>query len=223
MIKYNYISSMGRKKVVLIGDVIQSRKGFNPEQWENFHQSLRVINENFKNSLKIPLTVYSGDSFGAVCRDIETGCNIVLAIQEKQRLYSSRMVLIEDEINYGLDKKSFLTLEGPALWKSVNLLRKLKTKPNYFLSSLEDELMTRTTNTILNLILSIRSEWNTIEWQVYQNVNKDIKQNELAKELDVSQQYISKIIRHSRVMLVKQSEENLKFILNGINNYIHHD
>jgi hypothetical protein len=96
-----------KKNIIIIGDVIKSGKRFHPDKWENFHQSVETINKRFAPDLIIPFTVYSGDSFGAVCTDIPAAAEIILSMQEVQKYYKSRHVLIEDEISYGIDKKVF--------------------------------------------------------------------------------------------------------------------
>ncbi|WP_299363291.1 SatD family protein [Winogradskyella sp.] len=214
---------MDSVELVIIGDVIKSRKKFDPKEWNHFHQMINKINQEFSSSLKIPLTIYAGDSFGGICDNVDSATKIVLAIQEYQGHHKSRVVLIEDKVAYGLDKKNFLTLEGPALWKSENQLKELKKKSSFFLADLKDELKTIAINTILNLILSIRDGWSKIEWEVYKNAGLEIKQKELALKLGVTQQYISKIIKTSKLKLVNEAETNLISILNGINNYIHKD
>lgn len=209
---------MNTAELVIIGDVIKSRKKFDPKKWEYFHQLIKNINHRFNTSIKIPLTIYSGDSFGGTCNNINAAIDIVLALQEYQKYHKTRIILIEDEISYGLEQNSFLTLEGPALWKSQVLLDELKKRHSFFLADLQNEIKTITINTILNLILKIRDDWSDLEWEVYRNEGLDITQKDLAKKLGVTQQYISKIIKKSKLRSVKESEINLKIILDGIIN-----
>lgn len=207
---------MNKKSIIIIGDVIKSSKRFHPDKWENFHQSVETINKIYQEELTIPFTVYSGDSFGAVCTNISSAAEIILSMQEIQKYYKSRYVLIEDEISYGVEKKSFLTLVGPALWKSEEKLKSIKKNKMFFVAGLQNKLLTITINTIMNLILTVKNDWNEQEWEVYRNYNQGVKQKDLAEKLGISQQYVSKIIRQTRLRLVKESEENLKLIINGI-------
>ena len=212
---------MNKKDIIIIGDVIKSSKRFHRDKWENFHQSIETINKIYQNELIIPFTVYSGDSFGAVCKNISSAAEIILTIQDIQEYYKSRFVLIEDEIAYGIDKKSFLTLVGPALWKSEEKLSSIKKSKMFFVADLQNELMTITVNTIMNLILSVKSDWNEQEWEVYRNYNKEVKQKELARKMGITQQYVSKIIKQSRLHLIKESEENIKPIIDGIHSSVY--
>jgi len=212
---------MDKNELVIIGDVIKSRRKFQASEWENFHNSIESINNNFLQSLTIPITIYSGDSFGAICRDMISAVEIILAIQEYQQHHRSRIVLIEDHISFGIDQKNFLTLEGPALWKSKNKLTFLKKNKMSFIADLKNELMTISINTITNLIISIRNDWGEIEWAIYKKYNSNTRQKDIAKELGISQQYVSKIVNKSRIKLVKSSENNLKSIIYGIYNYNH--
>jgi len=212
---------MKHHEFVLIGDVIQSRKQFKPEAWDYFHQSIKKINEEFRSSIKIPFKIYSGDSFGGICVSVESAVDIVLAIQANHALHKSRLVLIEDEVSFGLETKNFLHLEGPALWKSNDLVANLKKSTSFFLADLQNELKTIAVNTILNLILSIRNDWSEIEWAVYKHLGRDIKQKDLAEKLGVSQQYVSKISNKSKLKLVREAEKNLRQLLHGIDTTIH--
>jgi hypothetical protein len=209
------------KKIIIIGDVIKSSKRFHPDKWENFHQSIEIINERFASDFTIPFTVYSGDSFGAVCTDISSAAGIILSMQEVQKYYKSRYVLIEDEISYGIDKKSFLTLVGPALWKSEEKLNFIKKRKMLFIADLDNNFLSLTVNTIMNLILSVKNDWNEQEWIVYRSYNEEVKQKDLAGKLGITQQYVSKIIKQSRLRLIKESEENLTHIINGIHSNVY--
>ncbi|QDH79369.1 hypothetical protein FKX85_10105 [Echinicola soli] len=73
---------MKNNEIVLIGDVIKSRKKFNPKEWNYFHDAIDQINEKFELYFKIPLTIYSEDSFGGICKDPVSAAKIILAIQE---------------------------------------------------------------------------------------------------------------------------------------------
>lgn len=212
---------MNKKDIIIIGDVIKSSKRFHTDKWENFHQSIESINKIYQKELIIPFSVYSGDSFGAVCTDISSATEIILFMQKIQKYYKSRFVLIEDEISYGIDKKSFLTLVGPALWKSEEKLDSIKKSKMIFVADLQNKLLTITVNTIMNLILSVKNDWSEQEWEVYRNYNQEIKQKELAGKMGITQQYVSKIIKQARLHLIKESEENLKRIIDGIHGNVY--
>ncbi len=207
---------MNTMPIVLIGDIIQSRKQFNPQQWEQFHKAIEGLNSHFKPHLSIPLVVYSGDSFGAVVKDPLSALHLILKIQEAIKPLKARLTLIEDEVSYGLDKKSFLELEGPALWKSQQKLQELKESGAYFLGDLQNPLISLSINALLNLILSIKNDWSNLEWDIYHQYPDHKNQQEIASQHGVSQQYISKLIRQSKFKLVKESEKNLILLLNGI-------
>lgn len=212
---------MNEKKIIIIGDVIKSSKKFNSVKWKNFHLSIEIINERFQSDLIIPFAIYSGDSFGAVCSNISSAVEIILAMQEVQKYYSSRHVLIEDEISYGIEKRNFLTLVGPALWKSEEKLNILKKEKKLFLSEFDNELLSVTLNTIMNLILSVKADWNEQEWLIYRNFDQGLRQKDMAMQLGITQQYVSKIVRQARMSLIKESEKNLKYIVNEIHTQFH--
>ncbi|AWW31554.1 hypothetical protein DN752_16265 [Echinicola strongylocentroti] len=213
---------MKNNEIVLIGDVIKSRKKFNPEEWNYFHTAIKRINEKFALYFKIPLTIYSGDSFGGICKDPMSAAKVILAIQEYQKHQKSRIVLIEDEVSFGMDEKNFLSLEGPALWKGQEQMERLKKSNLFFAARFNDQIESMTINTILNLVLAIRDNWKEIEWKIYHNRESNLTQKELAESVGVSQQYISKITKSSKMELIHEAESNLNTLLDGIHHKLLH-
>lgn len=210
---------MKTTEFVLAGDVIKSRRKFDTKNWDLFHNSIDQLNAKFSDALKIPFAVYSGDSFGGICKDFNSSVLIILKIQEYLRNFKSRIVLIEDEVSYGLENQKFQFLEGPALWKIPSQLERVKRNDTFFLADLQNEKSTIKLNTIVNLLLIIKDDWNEIEWQLYQEYEHRLNQKELARKLNVSQQYISKIYKSSKVRFVKEAESNLNLMLNDRNKY----
>ena len=206
---------MEASQLVLIGDIIQSRKGFNPQQWKLFHQAIESLNRDFEKELTTPLVVYSGDSFGAIVKNVNTAVTLSLKLQERISPLKVRIVLIEDEVSYGLESRNFLELEGPALWKSPDRMKELKENGSYFRADIKDQYLSFSLNASLNLILAVKYDWDEIEWEIYRQYPEHKTQKEIARQKGVSQQYISKLIRQSKFKLVKQSEKNLILLSNG--------
>ena len=90
-----------------------------------------------------------------------------------------------------------------------------------FIADLDNNFLSLTVNTIMNLILSVKNDWNEQEWIVYRSYNEEVKQKDLAGKLGITQQYVSKIIKQSRLRLIKESEENLTHIINGIHSNVY--
>lgn len=207
---------MNTQEIVLIGDIIKSRKKFDKEKWQGFHQAIDNINKHYCDLLKIPLIIYSGDSFGGTCISISAATTLILALQKELGIHKANIVLIQDEVTYGIASKDFLKLEGPALWESKAMLEKTKKSDSFFLSSLENPIKTLTLNTIINFILSIKHDWGPLEREVYHKLDSSLKQQEIAESLGITQQYVSKMIKKSKMRLIKEAEHNLKAILDGI-------
>ena len=208
-------------EIVLIGDVVKSRNSFDSALWDEFHTTINSLNIAFKNSIKIPFTIYSGDSFGATFIDIASAIKVTLALSETAIQYEFRIVINEGEVNYGLESNNFLVLEGPALWQSGKQMKNLKKSGNYIAVNLKNETLSLVISTILNFILTIKYNWSIKQKLIYQGFKKNKKQKDIAKQYKLSQQYISKIIKQSKFKLIIESEKNLNEILNGINQLIY--
>lgn len=202
-------------ELVIVGDVIKSRKKFDPSDWKGFHQTIHQLNDIFSSKLKIPFSVYSGDSFGGVCDTLESAISILLFLQEKLIRFNSRLILIEGDISFGMQGKDFGSLEGKALWESQETFRELKKGSGLFMANLRDHKTTLLLNTILNLIFMIRDDWKNLDWEVYSFFRSNKSQKEIAQNLGYSQQYISKILRTAKMKQVWEAENNLKELING--------
>jgi len=198
------------KQIIIVGDIINSRKNFNPNEWESFHKMIQKINTQYKQHIKTTFTVYAGDSFGGMVDNIYSGVKILLSIQEFLIPLNARIVMVEDIVSFGLKENNFLLLEGPALWKSQSLLEELKKSPYIFLANLQDKVNTANINTIINLVLSIRKDWTDIEWKVYRLTQSIDTQKEIALKLNISPQYVSKI--YNKLRLIIEVEQNLPTI-----------
>ncbi len=206
---------MKNKHLVLIGDVIQSRKKFNPGQWQHFHNAISTLNQDMQEALHVPLVIYSGDSFGGIAKDPSSALKLLLLIQEQLKPIKARMVLVEDEVSFGLENRNFLELEGPALWKSSEKMQELKDTGGYFMAELQNNALSLSVNAALNLIIAIKYDWDELEWSIYQQYPHQKNQQEIAQQRGVSQQYISKLIRQSKFHLVKNAEKDLIQLTHG--------
>jgi predicted XRE-type DNA-binding protein len=200
-------------KYVIVGDIIKSRKNFKPEKWDLFSQAIDKVNERYREEMEIPFSIYSGDSFGAVIYKLKSAFKIILGIQEQLQDFKTRMVLVEGEISYGLESKSFFKLEGPALWNTDKELKKIKRGDQNFTSSLKDEQMNLIINTVVNLMLAMRSDWSELQWKVSHYVREGLTQEEIAQQLNITQQYVSKIKRNSQCKLLHKAEKNILDLL----------
>ncbi len=211
----NTIGCIMENKIVIVGDVINSRKEFEPKKWLLFQDSINEINQIFKDELEIPFTIYSGDSFGAVCSDIKSAIKVILKINEIQRFSKSRLVIVEDQIPFGLEQKNFLELEGPALWETETSLNLLKKNKNFFLANLKNEQLNLLVNTVLNLILTLKNEWSDQQWIIYEEYRNGSTQKYIADKMGITQQYVSKLIIQSKCKLISETEQNLMKIIDG--------
>ena len=196
-------------EIVVIADIIQSRKKFDPKEWQSFHDGIKWLNEIFVSNLKSPITVYSGDSFGTVSKDLYSAVSLVLKLPEFILKYNSRIVLIEDVIDFGLAEINIVNLEGPAVWKSQEYLEKIKNKELFFGMLLQNESNMTIIENWVNIILVLKQNWSPIQRVTYRLYANSLSQKDIAKTLGKSQQYISKIIKKNNFQIVLSNEKAL--------------
>ncbi len=201
-------------EVVLIGDIIKSRKKFDSDKWKEFHSGIKLLNKKYVPAFKIPLTVYSGDSFGAVVNDILAGIEIILNFPMAMDDYKARIVLIHGDVQFGMELKNMTNLEGPALWKSTEKIKELKTSDLYFGLEMDSKKFEKILQSNINLLLSHKYSWSSLQKAVYTEYCKDQTQKQIAKKLNTTQQYISQIIRKENFRIVKDAEESIYGLIN---------
>jgi hypothetical protein len=202
-----------KNKIVIIGDIIDSQKFFNPSTWTYFKESINEINNKFFNKMEIGLTIYSGDCFGAVCKNLNGSYDIVNMLFSKFN-DNVRIVLIKDEISFGFEQKNFLQLQGPAVWKAEKIMKYLKKEKMYFKAELPNKQISDFLTIAMNLIINIKSGWTNSQKKIVSLYDEGIGQREIAENLNVTQQYISKELIKAKYNLIKKSEIYLRSIWN---------
>ncbi len=195
--------------LVINGDIVSSRKNFNPDVWQKFNENIEALNQENPECFRVPFSIYAGDGFGCVPRDLGSAIRLVLSLQEKLQDLEFRLILNEGIIEFGLEKGLFPELQGPALWENNQLLSALKKNGmrfNCVLKSIENQ---KTLNSALRLNLAYRANWSSNQWLLYRGIKSGWKQKEIAAELEVSQQYISKLMQQMQLDSLIAAEQNL--------------
>lgn len=207
------------RHIVLTGDIISSLKNYKDDEWRIIQKIIDELNKRYRNYLPMPMIIYAGDSIGAVINDMEAAYTIGMEIYMALHPVAFRYNIVADKIEYGMETGNFAVLQGEALWKSHRILRKLeKGKKTFALSSGNDRL-DDTVNHITNLLHKMKSSWSAGQLSITQSYGKLKNQKMVAEELEMSQQYVSKVLKATSYNLVYESESYLKTILREWNKH----
>lgn len=207
------------RHIVLTGDIISSLKNYKDDEWRVIQKIIDELNKRYRNYLPMPMIIYAGDSIGAVINDIEAAYTIGMEIYMALHPVAFRYNIVADKIEYGMDTGNFAVLQGEALWKSQRILRKLEKDKKTFALSSGNQRLDDTVNHITNLLHKMKSSWSAGQLSITQSYRKLNNQKMVAEELEMSQQYVSKVLKATSYNLVYESESYLKTILRECNKH----
>lgn len=199
--------------IVLTGDIIASRQSYEDATWKNIQHVIDDINNRYSYYLPIPMMIYAGDSVGAVINGLGYAYDIGIELYEALLPVTIRFNIVQGEIEYGMDSGNFGVLQGNALWKSNKLLKELHKNHKTFALSTGNKNLDNTVNHMTNLIHNMKSSWSEGQLTIAQSYRRLKNQTDVAQEMDMSQQYVSKALKASSYHLVNESESYIKTIL----------
>jgi len=200
-------------QIVLTGDIIASRQSYEDEDWKSIKSVIDDINERYSYHLLVPMMIYAGDSVGAVINNLENAYEIGIELYEALLPVTLRFNIVEGEIEYGMESRNFGLLQGEALWTSNKLLRELEKTYKTFSMDTGNERLDETVSHMTNMIHNVKSSWSEGQLRIAQSYRHLKKQSDVARELDMSQQYVSKALKASSYHLVHENETYIKAIL----------
>ncbi len=199
-----------------MADIISSKKLISTIHGLNqLNRSLKQINNHFLDSLIINFEIVAGDSFGAVVEKSSAALDIIFHLQRELFPMQARMCVVKGEILSVKNVKKFNEINGEPLWKANELLKELKKNGLLFASDFGEDYLTISTNCICNLVLQQRLAWSEDIWKINEYKNDGCTQKEIGQHLNLSQQYISTIIRKKNIVFLNKVQHD---IINALKN-----
>lgn len=206
---------MSKKLFVLLGDVVSSRKIENEESFQNkLLKALKEINHNYKNHLYARIDALKGiDELGAVLSNISKFYEIIDLIRDRIFPQEIRFVLVFDEIKAGTESKEVSMMDGPAFSKASELISNLKKRKLLFDMKIRNKTLDKLIVGLVNSILVLKSDQTSKQREVSKKYEKLRNQTSVAKEMGISQQAVSNILKRSRWREIKFFEKKLNSAL----------
>jgi hypothetical protein len=200
------------KKIVLIGDLISSRKIKKREEAQK--NLLKIFNKLNKNEQEIasPLTITLGDEFQAVYAKANPIFNhiwqIILALYPEKIRFS----LGVGEINTKINRKQAIGMDGPAFYNARKGLNELKHSPFIFNITADSEIgLIRQS---LFLVSHFSYDWKETRLKVLTLMNENTSVNEIAARLQITDKAVYKNIDAGGLNVVKKLLKEISEVLN---------
>jgi hypothetical protein len=202
-------------KVVLIGDIIASRKiGDRASVQKKLNAAIRQMNRKNSNLLS-PYTITLGDEFQAVYARADhifaDLMNILLALYPEQVRFSIGIGSIDTPIN----KQQAIGMDGPAFYMARQGIEQLKSSGYLFITNGLLAEQQDIVNNSLFLVSHHVSKWKQSRLKVFQLLQQGLSVAAMTKNLDLSDKAIYKTIDQGELKVVHQLFLDIEQIINA--------
>ncbi len=206
------------KKIVLIGDLIQSRKKQNRRDLqEKLEAELTNVNQEFKSQIQAPLKLIRGDEFEGVFKNFKACMEAFEKIESG--LYPNKIRggigigKITTEITKNVSK-----MDGPAFYRAREMIEKRvksSARSSILLIKGDNQRTEDTINIILRLLMDLKSEWTKREREIvnYWIFENYPTQQKIAQKFDIKRSTVANHLSNAHHRTIKESRE---FIFNLI-------
>jgi predicted DNA-binding protein YlxM (UPF0122 family) len=206
---------MKQKLYVLLGDVISSRQIAEREKFQKkLGETCQYINATYTGDIYASFKILKGiDEIGGVLSTMSKSYEIINILLERMYPHLIRFILVFDYIDTALETMDIAKMDGPAFHKASDLMHTLKKSKLMFDMSVGDKVIDTTISGQINLILLFKRNWSAKQHQIVGEYERTKTQYEVAKNLGITQQAVSKTLNRSMWKELKSIEENLNYIL----------
>jgi len=199
---------------VLLGDVVASRTITNRAAFQRtLLEAGREVNERYPD-------IYAGfkilkgvDEFGCALATITDSYRLITTLLARLYPNAARFVLVYDYVDTGLKTRDVSIMDGPAFHKASEMLLSLKKSKLLFDMSVQDEVLDASLFGLINLILITKNTWSPRQFQIVEEYRKHKLQAEIAADLGISQQAVSKTLARTMWKELEIIEEKLDYAL----------
>ncbi len=191
-------------KIVLIGDIVASRKIKDRSSVQKkLKSTIRQLNRNNPNLLS-PYTITLGDEFQAVFNKAELIFSdiitIMLALYPEQVRFSIGAGAIDTPIN----KQQAIGMDGPAFYLARKGIEHLKATGYLFTTNGLIEAQQDIVNNSLYLVSHHMAKWKQTRLSVFRLLQQGLSVADMTKKLDLTDKAIYKTIDHGELKVVNQ-------------------
>lgn len=197
---------------VFLADVVNSRRIADRVAFDKKLQAaLQAVNKKFENAFALPLQVWKGlDEVAAVLKNPFELYPIISVIQNSVAPEKFRFVLVQGHIDVVPQNRDVRQADGAAFHQAAESMQGLKKEGLLFSCKTENAVWFRAFSTQVNLLLLLQDDWTERQRSIYTAYVKSGRQEEVAAELQVTQQTVSKTLQAIKAAQVQKLEAALQ-------------
>ncbi|RBI64724.1 hypothetical protein DMJ13_07420 [halophilic archaeon] len=194
---------------VLLGDVIGSR---DVEERASFRRRLERACERVSRNDDVlaDVEILKGiDELGGVLSSPTSIDEIAFSLADDLRPNRVRLALVRGEVDVGVETRDVAKMDGPAFHRASELLETVERTDLLFDMETGRQPLDAAVADEINLLLLLRQDWTDGQREIIEAYRRRGTQVEVADELGVSQQSVSKSLRRASWPTIRTVEERL--------------
>jgi hypothetical protein len=193
-------------QIILMADVIDSRKLKGNIFMLQFKNTVNDANKSYKESIISPLTITLGDEFQGIVKSLKSAIDLILYIEEKiiknKFEFRLRYVVVEGKIESSINKKIAYEMVGEGLSKARSNLNNMKQgKQSRFFIDIINADLTLILNKGLFLLDSHISHWRVRDFPL---ISEFLSVKDYKKVAEILGKDISLIWRREKSLKMKE-------------------
>jgi hypothetical protein len=217
------------EKFVVMTDMIGSRALDHSDASEKAVNLLEHVNRNFHSEIFLPFQAYKGyDEIVGILNSIEHLGPLLIDIAIMLHPFATRIVAVHGNVHYQMSPSDgsiwnsgkqgaveFVTMGGEAFVMATDITDTLKKNGRIFQFHGRRELLDRSLSLIIEGMLHEIQTWSNVQRNAVRLYRKIKNQAEVAKQLGISQQRVSKIFQQIRYSRFDFKETEINAIFRG--------
>lgn len=152
-----------KEYIVLMADIINSRKSDQNELMVKFKRLIDEINKTHKKGILSPMTITLGDEFQGVLKNVSAAVSLILDLEEKLMLdnagFKLRYVLYEGKIDTPINSEIAYGMLGAGLTKAREALEMTKGTNSRYYFNLKKQHTAEALNNSMSILQNIIEDW----------------------------------------------------------------
>jgi predicted XRE-type DNA-binding protein len=181
---------------------------------KRLEETCKKINSVYAGNIYADFKILKGiDEIAGVLSTMSKSYEIITTILEQLHPNLMRFVLVLGYVETSIETMDVARMDGPAFHKASDIMGTLKKSKLMFEMSVGDKVVDTAIAGEINLILLLKKNWSAKQHWIVMEYEKTKNQYEIAKNLGITQQAVSKTLNRSMWKEIRSIEEKLNDIL----------
>jgi hypothetical protein len=197
---------------VLLADVVGSRRIQQRQSFDaRLEAGMQKVAHGYAAAFEMPLRTWKGlDEIAAVVKSPLLLYTIMNELQDAAAPEKLRFVLVQGEIDVVPEDNDVRHADGNVFHQAAALMQQLKKDALLFSCQTLDPVWDKAMMTQVNLLMMIKEDWTERQRKIFIEYGKSDRQEEVAQQLHITQQTVSKALKAVKAVQVQKLEQALQ-------------